>query len=124
MKIRKMTKDGDYTFGNNNFNFYQNQAEGVLQAVFTKLNLWQGDFYLYENYGVKWDQLLGSKELEAVTIELKSNILSVKGVKKITNFELDLNKDTRACNINIGISTIYGDIEGVFKLGNTEIIGD
>jgi hypothetical protein len=54
MRYRKLDANGDYTFGGGSNDFLVNTPETVAQAVMTRLNLLQGEWFLDTTAGMPW----------------------------------------------------------------------
>lgn len=107
MKVRKLSKDGDYALGHGSVNFLQNSAEAVAQSVMTRLALWQGQWFIDTDEGTPWIQgVLGKGDFAESLI--KERILATQGVLSISEFESILNPDTRSMAITVTIETEYG----------------
>ena len=46
MRVRRLDSSGDMMLGHGNSDFYSDDPEGVAQNVKTRLQLWQGQWFL------------------------------------------------------------------------------
>lgn len=109
MRYRKLSADGDYTFGNGQENFYINTPEGVGQSVKTRLLLWIGEWFLDIDEGVPYMQaIIGKKTKQEADIAIQERILSTEGVTELLDFQSEIDPDTRKISMSCSIDTIYG----------------
>lgn len=118
MRYRKLTEDGDMTFGSGQADFYRDDIQGVTQSILTRLRLWRGEWFLDITEGTPYvGAILGKYTKETIEPALRQRILNTDGVTEIESFEMEINPDTRVANINISIKTIYSSdsvqIDGV-----------
>lgn len=107
MKYRKLDADGDYQLGHGNLDFYQDQPEAVAQSAMTRLQLWQGQWFIDTTSGTPWLQQILGKRM-AVESVLRSRILGTQGVIELQEMSLQYNPDTRSVAVNAVIVTTYG----------------
>lgn len=111
MRYRKLTADGDYSFGASQLDFYRDVPEAVGQAAQTRMLLWLGEWFLDVDEGTPFMiGILGKhpnlKERSDVTIQ--DRISGTQGMVDIDQFESEINPETRTQQVNVSINTIYG----------------
>src|SRR6185312_7089537 len=84
MRYRKLDANGDYSFGNQQADFYINTPEAVAQAVKTRLALFTGEWFLDVTEGTPWrTEVLGKYTQAAYDIVLKERIVDTPGVQSL-----------------------------------------
>lgn len=107
MRYRKLTTDGDYSFGSGNANYYVDNAEAVGQAVITRLKLLTGEWFLNDEEGTPYStQILGNNTASTRDLAVKNRILETPGVKKLMSYASQVVE--RAFFVQATIETIYG----------------
>ena len=92
---------------------YIYDVEAVLQATKTKLNLWQGQYFLDTDEGTPYQaQILGvhTKDKYALPI-IKDRIYQVPYVTKITSLTASVDSSTRTIGIYFSLITEFGAIK-------------
>jgi hypothetical protein len=106
MKYR-IEKNDDYVFGAGEGEFLVNSPETVAQAIKTRLNLWQGQWFLNTQQGVPYLQsILGKRNLMTAEREIANAILETPGVKKIEALSVSI--QARRVSVNAIVVTLYG----------------
>ncbi len=110
MLYRKLTSDGDYTFGNNSFDFIDGD-EAIAQAIKTKLLLFYGEWFESVTTGIPMFQgILGQTSNEnlkmTITLICTERIQEVKGVISVDSIEIEI--DNRELKIQIDVTTENG----------------
>lgn len=109
MRVRRIDADGDWTFGRGRHS-YAGTRESVAQRVKTRLQSFQGDWFLDLEHGLPWfERMAKPANLELLEADLKRCILETPGVATLTSFSIDLDHDTRNCTVAATITDIYGD---------------
>lgn len=109
MRYRKLTADGDYSFGNGQLDFYRDVPQAVGQSVQTRLLLWLGEWFLNIDEGTPFMLgVLGKKTKESADVTIQERILSTEGVTDLNDFESLIDPNTRAMTMETNIDTIYG----------------
>lgn len=109
MRYRKLSPEGDYSFGNGSADFWKDQPEAVAQAVQTRLFLFQGEWFLDQTEGMTWKtEVLGVRTANTRDPAIRRRVLGTKGVQAIVAYSSDLNRDTRGFSVGMTIDTIYG----------------
>ncbi|EJX4360738.1 hypothetical protein OD522_005447, partial [Salmonella enterica] len=68
MRYRREDENGDYTFGRGDSGFFVDCPEAVAQAVKTRLQLWQGQWFLDVNEGTPYEQTIIGKQVSEVYV--------------------------------------------------------
>lgn len=115
MKYRKLSEDGDYTFGQGNANFLTG-SDAILQAIKTKILLLKGEYWEDVNDGTPlFDDILKKRSDDAarnaIDIVVKNRIMEVEGVTSVSNFISKI--EDRRYIATIDVQTIYSDLTNV-----------
>ena len=115
MKYRKLSEDGDYTFGQGNANFLTG-SDAVLQAIKTKILLLKGEFWEDLEDGTPlFDDILKKRSDDAarnaIDIVIKNRIMEVEGTTSVNNFVSEIRNRRYIATINV--QTIYGELSNV-----------
>lgn len=109
MRYRKLSADGDYTFGNGQLDFYRDVPEAVGQAVMTRLLLWLGEWFLNIEDGTPYMQgVLGHHSKLSADNTIQQRALGTQGLTDLSDYETVLDADTRGLSGGFKIDTIYG----------------
>lgn len=109
MRYRKLSPDGDYTFGASQLNFYRDVPEAVAQLVQTRLLLWLGEWYLDLDEGTYWiEGVIGKHSKQTVDATIQDRVLATEGMISIENYESVINPDNRGLSVSMRLNTIYG----------------
>lgn len=109
MRYRKLTADGDYSFGASQLDFYRDVPEAVGQAVRTRLLLWLGEWFLDVEEGTPFMiGILGKHSKEMADATLQDRINNTEGMVDIAEYESEINAETRGMTVEATIDTIYG----------------
>lgn len=109
MRYRKLTADGDYSFGAGQLDFYRDVPEAVGQAVMTRLLLWTGEWFLNIDEGTPFMLgILGKYSKETADITIQDRAEGTQGFVNIEQYDSILDRDNRALGVEMTINTIYG----------------
>lgn len=112
MRYRKLSPDGDYTFGHGQLDFYRDVPEAVGQACMTRLLLWLGEWFLNTDDGTPYlIGILGKHSKNTADATIQDRILNTQGMVNIPQYESEINPDTRELTASATINTIYGPTE-------------
>lgn len=116
MRYRKLSPTGDYVFGNGQKDFWRDQPEAVGQACQTRLRLWIGEWYLNIDSGTPYLQgILGKHSQEVANVAVQQRVIGTQGLVRWTNFESEIEPNSRDYSVTFGIDTIYGPTEVQIK---------
>jgi len=111
MRVRKMSANGDMTFGGGQTNFWINVPDAVAQAVKTRLALRLGEWFLDTSDGTPWNtRVLGKYTGSVRDATLRARILGTPNLTKITVYSSSVNRDSRAYSVNLIADTSFGKI--------------
>jgi hypothetical protein len=111
MRVRRLI-DGDLMLGHGLKDYIIDTPEAVSQRLYTRLNLWRGEWFLDTSQGTPWnDEVLGKSSIYDAILEIKNVILETEGVKEITDFSHAFNGTKRALSFYAKVDTIYGILE-------------
>ena len=110
MRYRRLT-DGDANFGGSQADFHRDTAEGVAQAVRTRLALEVGDFFLDLAEGIDWrGKVLGTGTAGLYDLAVRARILGTQGVRGLADYASQRNGNARRLAIQATIDTVYGPV--------------
>jgi hypothetical protein len=111
MRYRREDENGDYTFGQGDNTFLVNSPEAVRQAILTRLELWQGEWFLDTREGTPYVQLvLGKQQADAASLAIRDRISRTPGVRSILAFGSAFDGDTRRFTVTATVDTLYGNV--------------
>lgn len=109
MRYRKLDENGDYTFGDQQADFYRDSPDTVGQAVLTRLRLNKGEWFVDTSDGTPWStEVLGERTVAARDAAIKKRILGTPGVTQIDTYDSSFDPETRRLSVSATISTAYG----------------
>ena len=96
-------------FGEQQADFYRDLPQAVAQAVWTRLRLWRGEWFLDTQDGTPWLQAaLGEGRRKTIEPAIRARILDTQGCTGIEAFAVEFEPDTRTARIDATINTAYG----------------
>lgn len=109
MRYRKIDANGDYSWGNQQGDFYRDQAEAVAQAVQTRLRLTLGEWFLDVTDGTPWNtEVLGKYTKDQYDTAIRDRILGTTGVTEIVSYSSTADTQARTLTVTVTINTQYG----------------
>lgn len=111
MRYRKLSPSGDYQFGSGRKDFYVDKAEGVGQAVVTRLLLWAGEWFLDVTEGTPYQAgALGKHTKATIDPMIRDRILGTEGVIDISRYVSIFDAENRKFSVEATVNTIYGQV--------------
>jgi hypothetical protein len=112
MRYRKLDINGDMTFGNQQADFYRDSPDAVAQAVWTRLRLWVGEWFVDTTEGTPYQQAaLGTGKSATISPAIRQRILETENVTSIESFGLAIDPDSRTASISTTINTAFGVVQ-------------
>lgn len=106
MAVRRLSEDGDWTFGQGKAN-YLIAAQEVLQNVVTRIKSFKNDWYLDTEQCIDWLNILGNRNnKKIIEDEVERVTASTPGVRSIKEIRLVSSVDRKA-TIYLSFDTIY-----------------
>lgn len=111
MRYRREDPEGDYVFGSGDNHFLTNSPEAIAQAVKTRFELWQGEWFLDDREGTPYKQeILGKHQSPIYQLAIRERILTTQGVTEIEALEIQFDTGSRRIAFTATINTLYGKI--------------
>ena len=108
IRYRRLDANGDYVIGMGPNEFLIDSPDAVAQAILTRLNLKQGEWFLDLNEGTPYDTLiLGAGTATFYDQAIQSRILETSGVTGIENYASYRDPTTRKLSVSCTVSTAY-----------------
>ena len=109
MKYRKQDPNGDFTFGQQQQDYFHDTPEAVAQAVATRLRLLRGEWFLDKRVGMPWrEEVLGKYTGGLYDNAIRQHILGTQGVTELTAYESLLDTEGRFLAVRATVSTVFG----------------
>lgn len=109
MRYRQLTADGDYKFGNGRGDFLVDNPQAVAQAVYTRLRLWSGQWFLDVEEGTPYEtQVLGTNTQALYDTAIRKRILETEGVNGLVKYNSTILN--RQLSVECAIDTVFGPI--------------
>ena len=111
MIYRKLDNNGDYTLGQKSADFVTD-IDAVKQAIYTRLWLWQGEWWEDLLAGLPMLQrILGYRNTQAAAdILIRARIAETAGVISLISFESSFDEQARAYTCSAEVNTQFGTI--------------
>jgi hypothetical protein len=112
MRNRQLSPTGDYTGFSGATVFLVNSAAAVAQAIMTKLNLWQDQWFLDSTVGVPYmTQVVGKGTANVRDVAIQSAILNTPGVSQIISYASQFGiPGPRGWSVQARVLTIYSTV--------------
>lgn len=108
MRYRKII-NGDVVFGHGQNDFWQDVPEAPAQAVMTRLQLREGEWFLDTTAGTPWNtEVLGKYTADTRDTTIRQRVLGTQGVTDLVSYSSSFNPETRAWAAALTINTQYG----------------
>lgn len=108
MRVRRVDENGDAVFGGDQAAFLRNSPEAVAQVVESRLNLWQGQWYMDLSDGTPYEQnILGRYTANVRDAVLQARILGSPGVRQIKTYSGAYDSGPRQYTVSVEIETAY-----------------
>jgi hypothetical protein len=109
MRYRKLDASGDMVFGHQQADFWRDVPDAPAQAVWTRLQLYLGDWYLNLSDGTPWrTQVLGKYTGSTRDPAIQARTLGTLDVTGIHAYASQVNPNTRQFNVQMTIDTSFG----------------
>lgn len=115
MIVRSIDGSGDWNFGKGK-NDYKKDLNAVSQNIRTRLQSFLGDCFFATDAGIDWFNLLGSKRIDELKLQVSSTILNTEGVVELIEVSANLGED-RTITIQYTVNTVYGPISDSLTQG-------
>lgn len=114
MLVRKLSDTNDMTYGQGRSNFIS-QSSAVAQAVYTRLLLLRGEWFLDTDAGVPYlqDVTIKPANLSLAESAIKQAIIETDGVNELRTFELVFDPTTRRATVKATVTTDYDDVQNI-----------
>lgn len=123
MRVRKVDETGDMVFGGNQAAFHRDTPDAVAQIIESRLQLWEGQWYLDLEEGTPYETLVLGKRTEASRDPaLRARILDTPGVTEIASYSSVLNRDTRGFSVSATIITDFSRTDPQGRTVNTATV--
>lgn len=115
MRYRRIDSNGDYIFGNGKYDFLVD-IEAVPQAIKTKLNLFQGEWWEDLSEGLPFlqeiaDRFIKSEEEKDIVTRIYCNRISdVEAVNSFLSLNAEFDNENRVYTLKADIDTVFGII--------------
>lgn len=101
MRIRNVTKNWDWTFGQSGTNYVRN-AYAVALDIKMSLLEWRNDCFFSLLSGIPWQVRLGNKNQKiALDSDIKETAEAVEGVLNVFNFQSSLDGRSYKCSFGV-----------------------
>tara|TARA_Y100001963_G_scaffold17759_1_gene21922 strand:- start:19761 stop:20111 length:351 start_codon:yes stop_codon:yes gene_type:complete len=109
MTVRAIDQNNDWTFGKGKNNYKFGVAE-IAQNIKTRLQSFLGDCFFETNAGIDWFNLLGSKSVLKLRLQVSAVILNTKDVDEVIEVSFEA-IEKRKLVIQYKVNTILGPIQ-------------
>jgi hypothetical protein len=117
-RLSNTPNGGDMQFGHGAADFLVDSSAAVAQAIYTRLMLWQGEYWLNLLAGTPWyQQILGKpRGPGAPDAAIRARIAGTPFVVRIINYGSAFNPTNRSWTVGAQVDTTFGRIDLNFVL--------
>jgi hypothetical protein len=112
-RYRALDPNLDFTFGRGIQNFLIDSPSAVAQAIYTRLCLWTGEWWLDLSEGTPWlQQVLGKPRQPGSSPDtaIRARILGTPYVTRMTNYASAFNPTNRSWTVSCVVFTAFGPV--------------
>lgn len=123
-RVRALDSTGDWTFGKGQ-NDYKTGLAAVRQNIQTRLSSFLGNCFFETTAGIDWFNFLGSKQVIALELAIRTTILNTENVTGLISVNSSLNEINRNLNIVYVVRAIPGQnivITGTAIISTTDFL--
>lgn len=107
MRVRRLDKNHDWTFGNGIMN-YADKSEAIKQVVKTRLWSFVDDWFLDMEHGLPWFEFMENpQKINELEVPIMAYILATEGIKKVNNFKVYFESESRRLIVEFSYVDIY-----------------
>lgn len=109
MAFRAIDGDGDWYFGQGSGSYFRDQ-DAIAANIRTRVLFFLNDFFAAMNQGIDWNNLLGSKNpqaLQNILLQTRATIANSYGVVKINSVKAETDPRSRQATLTFDIDTIF-----------------
>lgn len=108
MRIRKKDADGDWVFGGGLDDFHVDVPDAPALLAVYRLAMEQGEWFLDQGAGTPWQtRILGRHTESSRDIVLNSRLLGTQGIRAVTFYSSELERETRNLSVSAELLTDY-----------------
>ncbi len=114
--------DGDLVLKKNDRGFHEllfiDGRDRIAQKIKITLQEWLGEWFLDRRKGTPYLEVILKKNVRLSSVEsiLRARILSVQGVQRITQFNMEFNNRTRSLRLDFTCTSSEGTVKDSFLL--------
>ena len=118
MRYRRIDNNGDYVFGNGQYDFLVD-VEAVPQAIKTKIRLFQGEWWEDLSEGLPFYQDIAGhfikteEDKDMITRIFCNRIADVEAVTDFETLDATFDNENRKYSLVTSVNTIYGQIDNL-----------
>lgn len=111
-RYRALDPSGDMQFGRGGALFLVDSPAAVAQSILTRLNLWQGEWWLDLSEGTPWAQSVLGKPVGPGLPDaaIRARILGTPFVTRIDSYSAAYDSTARSLTINATVDTSFGQV--------------
>lgn len=109
MRYRKVTEDGDFSFGASELDYLRDVPEAVGRAAQSRLLLFLGEWFLDVEEGTPYFiSILGKHSQAEADATIQDRVINTQGMVGIENYASEVDPVNRRMSAAMDINTIYG----------------
>jgi hypothetical protein len=110
-RYRRLDARLDMNFGRGALDFIVDTAEAVAQSVYTRLCLWEGEWWLNTTEGTPWlQEVLGHAPSGAADAAIRARIAGTPYLTRIYDYASFFDPTARTFTISCKIDTAFGQV--------------
>jgi hypothetical protein len=109
------------SFGSGSVNYLVNSPQAVGQLAVSRLQLFEGEWFLDLTAGLALSQVLGVNSLATVNLAYQDVLSGTQGFADYASFSSNINTSTRSYTANTTLDTIYSTSIGAPGLAPNQV---
>ena len=110
-RYRRLDADLDMTFGRGGLDFIVDTPEAVAQSIYTRMCLWQEEWYLNLSDGMPWlQQVLGQPPHAGADAAIRARIATTPYVTRLYDYASYYDSGQRTFTVSCKVITAFGQV--------------